>query len=173
NVIPSFDDPDVAIKNRVVILPYISVWKKGYPKDEEEQKIKHHFKPDPNFEYHIPALAPAFMWILVQFYKKYADQGLVMPEIVLKHVNEYWKSTDIYSQFISDCITLDDGSELSLTKIYNAFKDWFRDTNPSVKVPERQLLRTDLIARLGLMENGGWKGMRLNENDTREKTLKF
>jgi hypothetical protein len=80
----------------------------------------------------------------------------------------FWNS--IYSQFISDCIqpvydeatgNFDYTARLTLSEIYSRFRIWFRATIPGFRVPERRMVREELISRWGHMNYNFWPGIGL------------
>lgn len=173
NNVPSFVNPDKAVKGRTRIFPFLSKFVNEPPETKEEQFKKKLFKKDPFFERRIPILAPAFLWIATKYYPHYIREGLVDPTVVTDTTEQYWKDTDIYSQFISDNIkevNLESGErdtnhKSNLSDIYTEFKIWFRDAFPGCKVPERSTVRSELSGRWGRMQGNWWYGISLIVND--------
>lgn len=170
NNIPSFANPDKPIKNRVRVFPYLAKFVDDPPETKEEQFKKRLFKKDPFFERRIPILAPAFLWIMTKYYPRYIRDGLVDPALVTETTEQYWKETDVYSQFIVDNIRehiLETGERdpdyrTNLSDIYSEFKVWFRDAFPGAKVPERSTVRSELSTRWGRMQGNWWVGVTLS-----------
>lgn len=173
NKVPIIPNADKAIKNRVRLFPFLSVWVDDPPEDEAEQYRQRRFKKDPFFERRIPILAPAFLWIMTQYYPYYAAEGLQDPEIVTETTEAYWRDNDVYAQFAADTIQevytpggdRDAGARVTLGEIYSEFKIWFRDAFPGNKVPERSVVRTELSSRWGRMHGNAWHGIRIIVND--------
>jgi len=168
---PVVDNPDNASKNRIRLYPHISEWlKEGYPEDYNEQLRLGKFKMDPNFEDQIPGMAGAFLWVLVQYYPIYKNEGLNDPEAVTRFTNEYWQSNDIYAQFAAETIQpvineqgqYDTNAQLTLTDIYEEFKQWFRSTFPGKNsIPGREIVKREFVSRWGRMHGNHWLGIRL------------
>ena len=179
NNIPRIPNADRAIKNRTVTTPYLSRWVKDPPATEAEQFTSRLFKMDPHFERRIPFLASAFLWILSEYYPLYAAEGLAVPEIVTNHTAEYWANNDLYAQFIADCLQIvktnkgepDTNAHTSLSEIYKEFKEWYKDTFPNTKIPERTLVRSELASKWGRMINGGWPGIRIINREDGDVSL--
>lgn len=173
NKVPIIPNADKAIKNRVRLFPFLSVWVDDPPEDEAEQYRQRRFKKDPFFERRIPILAPAFLWIMTQYYPYYATEGLQDPQIVTETTEAYWRDNDVYAQFAADTIQevyteagdRDAGARVTLSEIYSEFKVWFRDAFPGNKVPERSIVRTELSSRWGRMHGNAWHGIRIIVND--------
>lgn len=171
---PIFANPDQATKDRVKIIPHLAKWVDDAPETEEEQIKLRRFKRNRFFEKRIPTLAPAFLWILTQYFPQYCQEGLVDPPIITESTNTYWRENDMYAQFASDTIQevfLPDGSRdanarVTLQDIYNEFKAWYKDTFPGSKIPDRAAVKTELSSRWGRMYGNGWNGIRIIANDT-------
>ena len=171
NKVPVIPTSDKAVKNRLRIVPFLSKWVHDAPEAEEEQFKQRRFKIDIFFEKKIPEMAPAFMWILVQYYEKYVSEGLAQPQIITDHTNEYWRDSDIYQQFIEEYITTvylpgtttpDPSSMVSLSDAFKEFKFWYRDSFPGVKVPDRSTVKTELSLRFGRKPTReGWAGIQI------------
>lgn len=179
NKVPIIPNADKAIKNRTRLFPYLSTWVDNPPEEESEQFRQRRFKKNPFFERRIPILAPAFLWIMTQYYPFYCREGLVDPEIVTQTTEEYWKNNDVYAQFTADSIQevftdnghRDAASRVTLTEVYSEFKAWFKDAFPGNKVPERSVVRTELSSRWGRMQQGNaWHGISITSSNNSDMT---
>ncbi|CAH6419429.1 D5 DNA Primase [uncultured virus] len=169
NKVPIIPNADKAIKNRTRLFPFMATWVDNPPEDEMEQYRQRRFKKNPFFERRIPILAPAFLWIMSQYYPHYSTEGLTDPAIVTETTEAYWRDNDIYAQFAADTIQevyteggdRDAGARVTLSEIYSEFKTWFRDAFPGTKVPERSIVRSELSSRWGRMHGNAWHGIRV------------
>jgi phage/plasmid-associated DNA primase len=170
NKVPIIPNADRAIKNRTRLFPFMSTWlKEGYPEDEMEQLRQRKFKMNPFFERDIPVMAPAFLWIMAQYYPYYSTEGLQDPAIVTETTEAYWRDNDVYAQFAADTIQevytesgdRDAGARVTLSEVYAEFKTWFKDAFPSTKPPERAIVKSELSARWGRMHGNAWHGIRI------------
>ena len=144
----------------------------------DERYRQRKFQMNKFFENQIPELAPVFMWYLVKMYPKYRKEGLEEPEIVRKTTSEYWEDNDIYTQFIRENIEkafkivpndwpttkqkpIDDKAYLHLVEIYGVFRDWFRENYGSLKLPDRQILKSELTTRLTKPYRNKFYGIKL------------
>lgn len=182
NKVPIIPNADKAIKNRVRIFPFLSTWDENAPDDPAEQRELRLFKLDTNFRKRIPALAAAFLWILVDYYPKYALEGLNEPQVVTDYTTNYWHENDLYAQFINDCIRevktdnkdalgkpiLDQNCRETIGNVYDEFKQWFRGSFPGVKIPERNIVKSELSTRWGRPVGNTWPGISIinEENPT-------
>lgn len=96
NNMPNIPAADQAMRNRIVVIPFDSVWSKDAPATLEEQFEKRIFKMDKQFEGRLEKLARAFLWKLVKYYQKYLDEGLQETEEVRKATQSYWDASDEY-----------------------------------------------------------------------------
>lgn len=178
NKIPPIPTGGKAVKNRTRILPFMSTWVHNAPDDEAEQYSRRLFKMDPFFEKQIPNLAKAFMWVMVQYYPRYMNEGLAEPPIIQDHTRQYWQDNDIYQLFINDCLVpvyivengqqtdrLDPSATLLQTEVYREFKNWFKETFPGTKVPDSPTVKGELIAKLGKQSNKRWHGVRIVQQE--------
>jgi hypothetical protein len=178
NKVPIIPNADSAVQNRTRLFPFLSTWDlKDIPEEEEEQYSERKFKMDPFFEFRIPILAPAFLWIMAQYYPHYIFEGLNDPQIVIEHTASYWRDNDVYAQFAADNIreiydangARDIRAHVTLTEIYREFKAWFHDCFPGTKVPDRRDVGKELTSRWGRMVGNGWYGINLVIHDGPEE----
>ncbi|MEM2986522.1 MAG: hypothetical protein QXV60_00275 [Nitrososphaerota archaeon] len=169
NRIPSIPNADKAIKNRIKIFPFLSTWVDDAPEDEDEQYKQRKFRKDPFFENRIPTLAPAFLWILTEYYPFYYKEGLSDPPIVTESTKTYWDDNDIYTHFINDTVEkvrtdsglYDKTARVTLSELYNSFKSWFVSSFPGSKIPEKPVFTTAISSRWGRPINNSWYGVRI------------
>lgn len=168
NDIPNIEDPDDATKRRVKIIPFLSEWILNYNATYEEQMERRKFRMDLDFEKRIPLLAPAFLWILTQYYPTYCKEGLNDPPSVVEHTKNYWEENDIYGKFETDCIAkayLPDGEErdmeqkVTMNELYAEFKTWFRSSYPTSKLPNRDIVKAAYQKKWGRVGINGWSAL--------------
>ena len=104
NKVPSIPNAGRAIKNRVIIIPFLATFvDKDYPEDEDEQYEKKTFRKDPDFEDYIPLLSQAMLWCAVQDYRTYCKETLKkLPQVIVDETNNYWEENDPYDLFIRE-----------------------------------------------------------------------
>lgn len=181
NDVPLIPHPDKAIKNRLTIIPFLSTWVRNPPKTTEEQKKERKFKMDTTFESKLAAFAPAFLWILVQRYTIYCTEGLIAPEIIKEHTEEYWRQNDMYFQFINEDLEyvyvkekdkeLDSNVTLGVPQAYTRFKDWCTEFYPGTKINRKNFTEA-IDSRLNQKShNKRWFGIRLKTNANKKDDM--
>lgn len=165
-----------AIRNRLVNMPFNSVWKNDAPESEDEQTKQRCFKIDPNFKEQIKKHFMAACWIGIQKYDEYLRIGLSRkPKAVIAATLEYWDNNDEYNQFIADTVSpvyldeenkkLDASYMISVGELYEAFKYWHKDCFPQTRVPDRMVFKGEISRKWGLPSQGFWSGFRLRQEN--------
>lgn len=169
NRLPRMKAADKAVWNRVRVIPFESTFCRPdnpAPDTYEEQLRQKRFPMDKKFGKKIPNLVEAFAWILLQHRIKILNQPRVEPEKVRSATEIYQKQNDIYRQFIDEYIAEDDTKSLSLTELYNLFKEWFKESLPGNTVPVKNEIEEYFCKIWGAPQAGKrWKGYR-------QKTIK-
>jgi len=177
NNVPDVSGMDEATKTRFSMVPYEGRWLRPeeidklefeLPDDIEEQiKLKTYIM-DEKFEDNIPHLANALLWLAVNNYKKYLDEGLKDPVYIQDWMTEYWRKNDAFTAFISErlenpkitvaCKKCEDDSceycdgtkfveeidkekSLTATELFPEFRRWFIETYPNKKrehIPDKK-----------------------------------
>lgn len=110
NIVPDISGMDEATRNRFSMIPFEGRWLKkdeagsSIPDNLEEQIKMKTYVMDDRFEDNIPRLAAAMLWLSVNQYKIYRQEGLALPPYIKKWMNDYWKKHDPYVAFISEKI---------------------------------------------------------------------
>lgn len=107
-----------------------------------------------------------FMSILLEYYKKYREEGITEPEEIMEGTREYQKSNDILSEYTDDNVEPFPTEFISFTELYDDFKTWARQQNFAGKVPKKKEFQAYFERVLGKSVKGhgnriGWKGYRL------------
>ena len=71
----------------------------------------------------------AFMGLLVKYYKRYTEEGILEPEEVMRCTNEYKKQNDQLAEFVENFIKKEPTAFLSLSETYTEAKSFARDAN--------------------------------------------
>ena len=155
---------DKAVWNRVRVIPFESTFCRPdnpAPDSYEEQLRQKRFPMDKQFSKKIPNLVEAFAWFLLQHRLKILNKPRVEPEKVRAATEIYRKQNDIYRQFIDESIAEDPTKSISLTEIYNLFKEWFKDSLPGHTVPVKNEIEEYFAKIWGNPDSGKkWKGYR-------------
>lgn len=169
NHLPHIPANEAAAWNRTRVLPFDSFFPKDnalVPETYEEQKEKKIFPRDNNFSEKLPFMRAPFMWYIFQKYKEICRIGisnLVDPPEVTEATRLYRENNDVFLQFINENIkpdTTPDNQGLSLTELYNVFKEWFNNTYTGLKLPNKIEFRDDIGKKWGKPLIGRWKNYR-------------
>lgn len=171
NRVPIFNNPDQAIKNRTRKLFFNATYSAEAPETLEEQQAARIYPMDTNFENRLPELAPAILWIFVQYFKNYVESGLKEPASVIQETQKYWEENDFYAQFFSEKVApvysdyqngiVDTNAKLSLSQLYQEFVSWFVSCFPGTKTPNRKDLKMVMEERFCKIDKDGWRGLRI------------
>lgn len=161
---PSISNVDKAIRNRVVVIPFVSTWIDDPPESEEEQKRQRLFKKDPKFEEKIPELAPIFLSLIVLVYKRYHKEGLKIPPLIKNFTEKFWNENDPYSNFISEFVEEDKDSFIKVHDLCDQFRRWFRTSYTCAKVPDINVVKNSFIIRWGEPVDGKFMRKRLKKS---------
>jgi P4 family phage/plasmid primase-like protien len=162
-----------ATMKRMYIVPFLAKFVNAAdaPASKEEQYEKKLFPSDKHFENKIPALAPPFLWIMVQYFARYRQEGLQVPKIVKEHTNQYWLDMDIYHKFTDENIEKSDNTEemLSTAQIYQEFRRWYSTNYPDQRTPNKDTVVKELSTRWGKpSKDGRWRGIRIKQEGIAE-----
>ena len=171
NNVPDIQGMEEATKTRFSMVPYESRWLRPeeidkldfeLPEDIEEQIKLKTFVMDGDFDKNIPTLANALLWIAVQYYETYLEEGLKDPPYMQHWMDDYWKKNDCYTSFIAERLEnpmvsveckscknngenckecnnkgfveeIDISKSITATELYPEFRRWFYETYPNKK----------------------------------------
>ncbi len=125
------------------------------------------FMLDTNLDEKFEIWAPVMLSLLVE--RAYETQGKVndCPE-VLASSNSYRQSQDIYLDFIQQCIqehSMPQPSNLKLTAVTDAFKNWYSLNHGGGKSMPMKDLKDYLNKKFGTYPKEGWSRLSLLETD--------
>ena len=125
NDLPKLPPMDGGVWRRVRVIHFGSRFV-DYPDDRDPNQ----FKKDEGLKDKFPHFAEPFMWILVQYYKKYQKYGLKEPEEVIKKTKEYQQEMDRFQEFINANImrTFKEDKHRILKKdAHTTYIDWMNE----------------------------------------------
>ena len=174
NHLPQLPDDEPAAWERIRVLSFESrfLHKKDCPETKQEQYEKKIFPKDKNFSEKLPGMKQAFMWILIENYKRIKKDGRMNePEKVIEATTKYKNDNNIFLKFVHDCIISDANGYITNIDVYSLFREWFRNSFSFRVVPNKDELIEDLLTRWGPYNKGrGWIGYRYRtlKDDERE-----
>lgn len=180
NRVPVFTNPDQAIRNRTRKLFFNVTYSAEASKDLEQQKKDRIFPIDVNFENRLSELAPAILWIFVQKFSQYIDEGLIEPQSVKDATAKYWEENDYWNQFFSEKLAPayvdeinkipDMNAIVSLTQLHTEFVAWYKVCFNGDKPPSRKELKSTMEERYCKIDKNGWRGLKIIDDDNHNNT---
>ena len=123
NDIPKLSESTLAMWRRVKVIHFPTSF-------VESPTLPHERKVDFNIDEKLKAAAPYFIPMLVRFYRKFKEEGLVEPPDVKRATEDYRKGMDLALQFVNECLEKSPGHIIEarmVTPKYDAFI--FKETN--------------------------------------------
>lgn len=157
NHLPKVPPDDDGTWRRIRVVEFIA----KFTDTPDPENPNEHYK-DYQLDEKLARWKEAFMFILLEYYKKYKEHGLFEPEEVKKATREYQKTSDIYIEFIDDTIVKDSNSIIRLDDTYGHFKVWYRQSFDG-KCPSRRDFKIGMEKKFGKYVaggKGGWPGYR-------------
>lgn len=168
NALPSLSSTDRGVWRRISVVEFISVFT-----DKPDPNEKYHFMINESLGENLAAEGPwpePFIYLLIEYYKKYLKSGLSEPAEVRKYTEEYQSESDFFIQFINEnIIELDDSDKpLRLDEIYYEYQLWFKQTKgQGAKCPSRKELKSHLSKKFGAKcaanNKNAWIGLGIKE----------
>lgn len=165
NEVPPTNSPnDKAMKNRVTILPFNSIWSAEAPESPEEQRKLRHYKIDTKFNDKMYGYARAWLWVAVQYFPKYAEVGVAtMPEEVKVATDTYWDKINYYNNFRNERLEADPKGTVTVSEMYPVFDQFLKDdyqkkTGIPTKPTFRENIKKSLVGSVFKKDTfHGWK----------------
>lgn len=115
NDLPAVSDKSLFASDRIRIVEF----NRHFKASERDANLKDEFKTP-------EAMKGIFTWLL-EGYKNYVKNGLIMPKAMQKVVNQYEHDNDIVLQFLEQkCVVGTEGG-VNTKVLYDAFKGWCRE----------------------------------------------
>jgi P4 family phage/plasmid primase-like protien len=164
---PSIPYSDKATWNRIRVIPFESTFSNNAPDSIEEQIQKKIFPKDPYFSEKIPHLIKPFAWVLLNHRKK--NPKFVEPAKVTMATEFYRTKNDSYKQFNDERLVVDDKSRITLTELYNTYKEWYKESVPGQTLPTKSEIKEYYTKLWGEPKQNAWRGFRIvTENEQLE-----
>jgi phage/plasmid-associated DNA primase len=105
----------------------------------------------------------AFMSILVEYNKRFKNEGNSEPTKVKDHTLMYQQKSDLILEYIEDRIEDSLTHKVLVTELYDDFKFWCSDSK-NIKVAfDRKGFETEIGNKKGVHVNGKFNGIKLKE----------
>lgn len=137
---------------------------------------KYEFKIDKEISLKFEDWKETFMSLLLNYYKKYVDEGIFEPEEVLAFTNEYQKENDFITEFIDECIQKLDNEDTFMYEVdvWDKFCIWYdQQGGEKSRRPKKNKLTKTISQKLKLdftkiKSKKGWYGYVINTEDDYE-----
>jgi phage/plasmid-associated DNA primase len=176
NKVPKIHGSDEAMADRLLILWLFSRFLLNAPKTQEEQWKKHIFPRDDEFPKKCMQKLDALGWILMEYHKKYAKEGLKVPKYIMNASKKYALENDPIYNFIQEkiiintCEKKEDENEEEYNKrkkkvqnankvrvagVYRSYQMWMQLNNPNNKcMPKDDFIKE--LERKGMKRQGAY-----------------
>jgi phage/plasmid-associated DNA primase len=166
NHLPELPYDDEATWRRVRSVEFKS---KFVDEDQWDKNDRYQFLKDGDLSQNFKNWKEPFMWILLQYYKKWVVEGLFEPPDVTECTQKYKSQNDHFAEFFQNyLIKIDDESQcLGIRQIYKQYKEVaFHNSETPKKLKELQKYLEKRIAPItGNGNLRGWKGWTLKQLD--------
>ena len=148
NDLPELPPDDGGVWRRVRVVHFQSKFV-DYP----DPRDPFQFKKDESLRAKLPTWGEPLMWILLQYYKKFKENGMIEPEEVIQYTKEYQKDQDMFTDFIEDetfglTKTYNDKEDkIILRDAHNTYCDWMAENYPDTAKLQLQDFRKKLEKR--------------------------
>lgn len=173
NAVPPIEGLEDASENRMIILPFLSQYCDGAPDTEEEQFKQKKFPMDRYFKDKISYYRRPMVWIMINYYEKYATEELKpenRPKVVEEYTKKYWEDNDPFRLFIGEHLlkTGNKGDKVKVSDVFQVFVTWWRIHVSKKQEPPDVVQMTKRLSSIKLMnepENRIWSGWRFNKSE--------
>lgn len=115
----------------------------------ENPKKENEFKIDHNLKFKLKSWKPYFMSILIHYYKKFIEEGLVEPAEVCEATTKYKTENDKYNDYFEEYLVEDQSSFVSNNQLYESFKDWWINNYSYNSLPSIEEFRKSMRKKYG------------------------
>lgn len=170
NDLPPISKSDPAVWTRIRVIPFESTFvnRDNLPKGEAEQLRQKKFLIDYDLDSKIPQFVTAFAYKLLEHYKQTGGRIRQEPQKVKVATDRYRSSQDVFRQFIIDYIEEIPDAIISLSELYQTFKNWYIEEcgYPKHSCFKRHELKEKIIRVWGdtLPNTNAWSGYAFKKN---------
>lgn len=165
NTLPNVPSDDGGTWRRIRVVEFTSRFCENPDSTKENE-----FLMDTELSGKLENCKEYFMSLLIEYYKKYIENGITEPDEVLQCTKEYQKNNDTFLEFVEQECDRDEEEFLSYTEVYSAFRMWCKENNMQmICSKKREFIKavSKLLGRcITVNKLEGWKGWRFKkEND--------
>ena len=137
---------------------------------------KYEFKIDKEISLKFEDWKETFMSLLINYYRKYIEEGIFEPEEVLAFTNEYQKENDFITEFIGDSIQKSDKDNCFMYEVdvWDKFCIWYdQQGGERSRRPKKNKLSKSISEKLKTeitksKNKKGWNGFVINNDEDYE-----
>lgn len=143
NDLPEMDSDD-GVWRRVRVVKFQSKFK-----ENPDPKDPYQFPIDTSLSEKFDCWSEPFIYMLIQYYKKYKQEGLFEPDDIKLATENYKNDSDCFASFFNEKIELKPGANIHIDIAFARFKDWYAISFGSTSVPNRKDLKQSMTTRYG------------------------
>ena len=167
NVLPEVNSNDRGTWRRIRVTEFIS---RFVDKEDLDPDIPYQFPIDYDLSTQLKEWPEAFMFILINEYRKYKKTGLIEPEEVKINTKAYKQESDIFSQFMNESVEKDVTSQIYVDDAYFLFREWYKTSGSIAKIPQKKDFIKNMNSKFGkINSNNYWKGIKFVKKDNDEE----
>jgi len=156
NKLPEIPSTDGGTWRRIRVVPF----EMRFTDDVVEPNDR---KKDPDLRRKMETWHQAFMSILVEYNKRFKNEGNSEPTKVKDHTLMYQQKSDLILEYIEDRIEDSLTHKVLVTELYDDFKFWCSDSK-NIKVAfDRKGFETEIGNKKGVHVNGKFNGIKLKD----------
>jgi P4 family phage/plasmid primase-like protien len=128
NKLPHIPSNDKGTWRRIKLVEFLSL----FVDDPDPNKINE-FKKDKHLVKNFERWGSYFLSLLIHYYKKYKNEGLIEPEEIIAPTKKYCKRSDPFADFCDEQLifTDDKKDKIKLDDIFKHFVEWYKEGNGS------------------------------------------
>jgi P4 family phage/plasmid primase-like protien len=164
NHLPNVPSDDGGTWRRIRVVEFTSRFTE-HPDPEKP----HEFLIDTELSVKFEDWKEQFMALLINYYKKYLETGVIEPEDVMRCTKEYQRNNDNFLDFVEQEMEKDDRGFISINDAHSRFNSWIKDNAPHLKSITKKNFNTALDKIMGksvhMHKVHGWKGFSFKKDE--------
>jgi P4 family phage/plasmid primase-like protien len=156
NKLPEIPSTDGGTWRRIRVVPFEMNFVDNPVEPNERKK-------DPDLRRNMETWHQAFMSILVEYNKRFKDEGNSEPKKVTEQTNQYQQKSDLVLEYLNDRIEYSPEYKVIASDVYDDFKWWCNDSK-NIKVPyDRKGFEVEVGLKKEPSVGGKFNGFRVKE----------
>ena len=174
NDLPKVSANDRGTWRRISVVEFISNFV-----EEPDPNEPYEFMIDEGLDEKLKIWPEAFMFLLLEYFKKYKKYGIKEPNEVKRNTEDYKVDSDMFVGFFSEKLIEVENPEnggIKLDDIYFVYQDWHKQAyGQNAKCPTRKDLKDNMVKKYGkkaaTSSKNVWIGLGFKENNTSDILL--